>query len=414
MNDNITVIVQLGGGNDGLNTLIPLDTANYNAYGAARPTIGIQNPIELDASNSAIEIGLHPEAGALKSMWDAGKVSIIQGVHYTNPQKSHFKATDLMASALDGDTQAQAGNSWVGEFLNARYPNYPEDFPNVLMPDVLALGLGYALPGIAFNRGSGPSVGITLKGSPTSFRQLVNTVNQPSTNPLGLTRSKEWIAHWYGVDSGSDAYADALATHYLAQQNVGVYGTYGKARLSDQLKDVARLIGNGSKTPIYYVSIGGFDTHAGQVVSGNSATGAHADLIADLFGSVKDFHDDLQAMDPAIADRVTTMTASEFGRKVGENGSLGTDHGTLAPMFLFGNNVNSGLIGVNPDITTLNVNDYQASAVEFDYRRILATVLSDHMGAGPNQLASAGLNGYANLPLFTTPYAGTRDLAYNQ
>ncbi|MEL7341598.1 MAG: DUF1501 domain-containing protein, partial [Bacteroidota bacterium] len=322
--DRILVKIVLGGGNDGLNTLIPLDTANNNAYYTLRPTIGIANPIELDAGNAGVQLGIHPAATALKDLYDAGKASIIQGVGYPNPNKSHFIGTDIMVGAKDGNTQSETGSSYLGEWLNVKYPNYPEAFPNLTMPSVLGLGLGFALPGVIFNRSSGPGMGIILKGSPTTFRTLVNSVNQPQTNPLGITASKRKIAQWYRVDSGSDQYSDVLANAYLAQNNVVAYSG---GKLAEQLKDIARLIGSGEKTPVYVCSIGGFDTHAGQVSSGDNTTGTHADLLADTFGSIKDFLDDLNAMGTSIADRVLVQTFSEFGRQVGENASLGTDHG---------------------------------------------------------------------------------------
>lgn len=409
MNDRILVLIVLGGGNDGLNTLIPLDTANNNAYYAARPTIAISNPIELDAGNPGVQLGIHPAATGLKNLYDAGKAAIIQGVHYPNANKSHFIGTDIKISAKDGNTQAQTGASYIGQWLDRHYPNYPEAFPNPTMPDVLGLGLGFALPGIIFNRAAGPGTGIILKGSPTTFRTLVNSVNQPSTNPLGVTASKQKIAHWYGVDSGSDVYSDALANAYQAQNNIA---TYQSGKLADQLKDIARLIGSGSKTRIYVASIGGFDTHSGQVVGGNTATGAHANLLTDLFGSVDTFLSDLNSMGSAIADRVQVQTFTEFGRQVGENGSLGTDHGTSSPVFIFGNKVNPGVIGANPDIVNLSGNDI--ANFEFDYRRILNTTMGEWLGAGPNQLLASGLNNHNILNFIAEPFVGTRDLAYNE
>lgn len=406
MDDRILVYIVLGGGNDGLNTVIPLDTTNNNLYYSLRPTIALSNPVQLDG---ALDLAVHPSATALKDMYQAGKAAIIQNVHYPNHNKSHFKGTDIKFSAKDGNTQADTGNSFIGEWINSKYPNYPAGYPNVDMEDALGLGLGFALPGISFNRASGNQIGLKLVGSPTTFRQLVTSVNQPSTNPLGLTASKRKIAKWYAIDQAADAYSLAMANAYAAQNNVLTYGT---GKLANQLKDIARLIGGGSNTQIYIASIGGFDTHSSQVESANTATGAHANLMDDLFTSVKEFIDDLNAMGSSIADRVLVQTFTEFGRQVRENGSFGTDHGTSSPVFVFGNGVNPGVYGNHPDLSNLNINDY-AVTYQYDYRQLLATTFYDWLGAGTVQLTAAGLNGFTRLNFISDVFTGTRDALYN-
>ena len=280
--DRILIYVVLGGGNDALNTLIPLDSVNNNLYYTYRPTIGISNPTQLTT-----DIGIHPSASSLKNMFDAGNAAIIQGVHYPNPQKSHFLGTDIMISAKDGNTSTETGAGFLGNWLYEKYPGYPGSFPNAIIEDPLAIKLGTAPPQIAFTEGTtGINMGLSLLGSPNNFRSLVLSVDQPSTNPLGLTASKRKIARWYAADSAADNFSGAMANTWAAGTNVVSYTT---GKLDDQLMDVARMIKGGSKTQIYLVSMGGFDTHSSQVTSGNSSAGTHATLLADAFGNIEAF-----------------------------------------------------------------------------------------------------------------------------
>ena len=407
--DRILIYVVLGGGNDALNTIIPLDTINNNLYYTYRPTLGIANPIQLGST----DLGVHPSATSLKNMYDAGNAAIIQGVHYPNPNKSHFIGTDIKISLKDGNTSTETGAGFLGTWLYEKYPGYPGAFPNAIIEDPLGIALGNAPPQIAFIEGTeGIKMGLNLQGSPNNFRNLVLSVDQPSTNPLGLTASKRKIAKWYAADSSADNFSGAMANSWIAGENVV---SYVSGKLQDQLMDVARMIKGGSKTQVYMVSMGGFDTHSSQISSGNSATGAHADLLQSAFGNIESFLADLNADSTALADRVLVQTFTEFGRQIAENGSLGTDHGTQCQTFVFGNGVEGGIYGSTPDLSNLTNNDY--ATYEFDYRQVLATTMSDWLGSGTNQLTALGLQSYTPVDFIKTSFkfpVADRDETYDE
>ena len=163
--------------------------------------------------------------------------------------------------------------------------------------------------------------------------------------------------------------------------------------MSNQLKTVARLLHGGSKTKIFLVQLGDFDTHRGQVMSGDPITGVHSNLLKELGGAVSAFLKDVQKSE--LGDRVLAMTFSEFGRKAKENGSLGTDHGIMAPMFIFGKGLSNGVFGKNVDLSTVN-DEGQLSGVQFDYRQVYATVLQDWLGASDEILRKSNLNYYSD------------------
>lgn len=410
MDTRILVYVVMGGGNDALNTIIPLDTPNNNLYYSLRPTIGISSPVQLTGS----QIGVHPAAQALADMYDDDKAAIIQGVHYDNPNKSHFVGTDIKISAEDGNSfNSGTVTGFLGDWLDSRYPDYPGSYPNPDFVDPLGISMGPGIPQITFQGGANQTnVGINLGGSPVAFRNLVLTVDQPQTNPLGLTASEQKIAKWYAADSKADNFSAAMATSWSAGSNAVTYPT--GTSLDTQFADVARMIKGGSGTQVYMVTVGGFDTHASQVVGGATDTGTHANLLANVFGNIQAFLADLNADSTALADRVLVQTFTEFGRQVGENGSLGTDHGTQCQTFIFGNGVEKGIYGSTPDLSNLTVNDY--ATYEYDYRQILATTMAQWMGAGTVQLTAMGLQSFTQIPFIKTSFVfptGDRDQLYN-
>ena len=180
--------------------------------------------------------------------------------------------------------------------------------------------------------------------------------------------------------------------------------------LAGQLRLVARLLSGGSKTKIFLTRIGGFDTHASQVVAGEPSMGAHAALLYHVSSAVKAFQDDLKFL--GLEDRVVTMTFSEFGRRAASNGSYGTDHGTAAPMFVFGSGVRPGIYGTNPDLSDLNRGNLRN---QFDYRQVFAAVLQDWMGASNEALVQTRFDQYAanKVDVFGTLITGTEEEFFN-
>ncbi|MBC7450606.1 MAG: DUF1501 domain-containing protein [Cytophagales bacterium] len=395
-NDRVLIILQLQGGNDGLNMLIPI--SDYDKYynlraNIAIPENGSRKFITLDNTlASKDQIGLHPDMVGVKSMYDQGMVRMIQGISYQNHNQSHFRGRDVLF--MGGGSNDYLTSGWGGRYFkdNVAPKTYPKDFPNADMPDPLALEFGNDLS-LVFHQDDNIPTSIAID-DPESFFDLVDTLpgyeDKPGIDARGFPPSalnnspygKEmsWILN---LEEKSDEYHDRILQVYKKGKSMDPNISYPvsypynaptgavKNPLSAKLKIIANLIHGGSKTKIYLIGMGGFDTHAQQVETTNASMGNHAALLYHISSAMRAFQDDLKAR--SIDDRVLTMTTSEFGRRIYANGSFGTDHGTGAPMMLFGTNVNPGLSGTNPDLTQDNV------AMQFDYRQVYATILKDWM-----------------------------------
>ncbi len=356
--DHVLVIIQLSGGNDGLNMVIPI--ATYSDYYSARSNVAIAENKILPLTGYA-QTGLHPAMTGMQSLYNEGKLNIVQAVGYPEPNFSHFRATDIWMSGSSSDQVVNTG--WVGRYLNTEYPNFPADYPNETMPDPLAIQIGsmasLTLQGPAINMG----MSIT---NPTSFYNLVNNILDPAPdNPMGheLTYIRT-IAY----QTNQFAQRIVAAAQRVPQQSAYPADNY----LADQLKIVARLVAGGLKTRIYMVGMGGFDTHASQVDAGDTSIGSHAQLLKTLSDAVKAFMDDCQFL--KVEDRVMGLTFSEFGRRIKSNSSMGTDHGAAAPMFVFGKQAIPGVTGTNPSIPGgASVNDN--IPFQYDFRSIYASIL---------------------------------------
>jgi len=356
--DHVLVIVQLNGGNDGLNTVIPI--SNYSNYYNARTNVAIpQNNIL--SLNGHANAGLHPSMTGMRTLYNEGKLNIVQAVGYPSPNFSHFRATDIWMSGSSSNEVVNSG--WAGRYLNTEYPNFPTGYPNQTMPDPLAIQIG-SITSLTLQ---GPSVSMGMSiTNPTSFYNLINNVIDPApNNPMGHE-----LTYIRTVANQTNLYAQQIVA---AANQVTQQAAYpGSNSLADQLKIVARLVKGGLKTRIYMVSYGGFDTHASQVVTGDPTTGTHANLLKNVSDAIKAFVDDCQFL--GIQDRVLGLTFSEFGRRIKSNSSTGTDHGAAAPMFIFGRQVTPGVTGNNPTIpANASVNDN--IPMQYDFRSIYASVL---------------------------------------
>ncbi len=381
--DHVLVLIQLNGGNDGLNTVIPLD--QYSKLSAYRNNVLINSPKVLPL-NGYTNTGLHPSLTGIQQMFNNGKVRIVQNVGYPNPNFSHFRSTDIWTSASDSNQTLTSG--WAGRYLNYEYPNFPNGYPNSTMPDPLAIQVGSFLSPVF----QGPTVNMAMAISdPTNFYNLVNGIQDPApATPAG----KE-LTYVRTIANQTNQFATVVKNAANAVTTQGVYPSNND--LADQLKIVARLIGGGLRTRVYMVSLGGFDTHANQVVSSATDTGAHADLLTKVSQAVKAFQDDLQGL--GVAERVVGMTFSEFGRRIVSNFSSGTDHGASAPLFIFGNKVIPGILGDNPVIasgTTVNDN----LAMQYDFRSVYTSLLQDWFCVPPSTVdATIMLKNFQALPL---------------
>ncbi len=396
LNDRVLVLIQLNGGNDGLNTVIPLD--QMSRYKTLRSNIAIAEDKVLRLNNS-LTTGLHPAMTGLQRLWNDGKLSITQSVSYPQPNFSHFRSSDIWFTGADSNKTLTTG--WMGRYLDEKYPDYPDKYPSSQNPDPLAIQIG-AVASTAL-LGPAQSMAIALQ-NPDTFAQLVG--DKPSIDPnLNLsTPAGRHIAYIRQQQLSSVAYAGQIKAAAGKGKNLVTYATPNP--LADQLKIVARLIHGGLQTKIYYVSIGGFDTHAAQVVGTDTTTGAHANLLKYLSDGVKTFMDDLKAM--GLEDRVVGMTFSEFGRRAISNNSLGTDHGVAAPLFVFGSAVKTQMIGKNPDLNDLDNNNIK---MQTDFRQVYATLLADWLGEGQPVLTDVLSRDFTNLPIFKQVVTGVEELS---
>ena len=379
--DHVLVIVQLNGGNDGLNTVIPIEY--FPNYIRARSNMYIpqQNVLSLSGTD---KVGLHPAMTGMQAMYNDGKMSVIHSVGYPQPNFSHFRATDIWMSASDSREVVNSG--WTGRYLNYEYPNFPNGYPNSSMPDPLAIQIG-STTSLAL-QGPAVSMGMSIS-NPSNFYNLIAGVQDPAPN----TPAGKELTYIRKVAQQTTAYAEVIKT---ASAKVTQQAEYPNNSLAAQLKIVARLIAGGLKTRIYMVSYGGFDTHSAQVNSTDHTTGAHANLLKNVSDSIKAFQDDLKLQ--KVEDRVLGMTFSEFGRRIKSNGSTGTDHGSAAPMFVFGKNVDAGVIGDTPNIpVTASFNDNLP--FQYDFRSVYATILNKWLCVDGDDLEQIMLKNFQLLPI---------------
>lgn len=384
-NDRVLVLIQLVGGNDGLNTVIPVD--QYGAYQAARPNIALpQNKIL--KLNGADTVALHPALTEIQQLFNEGKAGIVQAVSYPKPNFSHFRATDIWMTGSDSDKILNTG--WAGRYLNDTFPGFPEKYPTEAMPDPLAIQIGSVVAS-AFQGPAFP-MGLAIS-NPSSFYDLVEDKTEITPN----TRWGNQLAYLEKVSQKTDQYAGVIkkAAQSITKQS-DKYPAPGKNPLADQLKIVARLIAGGLRTKVYLVSLNGFDTHAKQVEADDTTTGAQAQLLRRVSEAVGAFMDDLKGLN--AADRVMGMTFSEFGRRIKSNASGGTDHGAAAPVFYFGNTIKGGVIGTNPQLpTNATVNDNVA--MQHDFRSVYATVLQQWLNLPPNDIQTVLMGQFPLLPM---------------
>jgi uncharacterized protein (DUF1501 family) len=403
--DRAMVLIRISGGNDGINTVIPIN--QYDAYKKLRPKIAIADTgtssfIRLDSTlKAADQVGLHPGMTAFKSLYDKGKLNIVQGVGYINHNRSHFKSTDLLLTGGDGTaSNFNIPSGWMGRYLDAVFPNLAGN-PNATMPDPLGIQLGDANPSLGFHTEDEHATAINLSGQdPAGFYSLISEIGGQPLVDLPKSEYGEELQYIMDVEKATNKYAKRVSEVFAKGKNIG---TYPNIDLANQLKTIARLISGGSKTKIYMVTIGGFDTHNNQVMAGSTSLGTHNNLLTNLANAIQAFQDDLEKL--GIEEKVATVTFSEFGRKVSENDSFGTDHGNFAPMFVIGKGIKAGVTGTNVNLSDLATGD-QLKLQQHDYRQVFATVLQDWLGADNAVLRTTLFDKFASqkLPLFAAKY----------
>jgi uncharacterized protein (DUF1501 family) len=368
------VVVQLGGGNDGLNTIVPYGDPTYYRV---RPAIAIPQAQVLAVSD---QIGFHPAMAPLKSRYDQGQVAVVQGVGYPNPNRSHFRAMEIWQTA-EPSRPPQEG--WLGRYLDASCCG--EDRP-ITSANFGAVNLGDTLPLTLWTE----HVLVPSIGSINSFRFQTDGGEAPDERLQHLDAFQKIYAatgssHLYD-DFVKRVGRDAVETSESIQKIAKSYQpavTYPNSGFANQLKQVAQIMAGDLGTRIFYVQLGGFDTHSGQLT-------AQANLLRSFSEGVDAFLKDLEAH--GWGDDVAIMCFSEFGRRVAENGSAGTDHGSAGPMFVIGPRVNGAVLGDHPSLTNLTNGDLRFG---IDFRSVYAGLLQDWLEGSPKDV----LGDFAPLPL---------------
>jgi uncharacterized protein (DUF1501 family) len=367
----ILVMLQMAGGNDGLNTLVPVGNDHYHR---ARPRLGLAADKVLKLNDS---LGLHPGLTGFKELYDAGEMALLQGVGYPNPNRSHFRSTEIWQTASDSNRSETYG--WLGRYFdNACAGSDPTVGVSVgrQMPQAFAARrpTGVSLDNPQSFRFIAPGRAKPGEVNPaeTSFRKL-NDLDDMAEAASGAT-----IASIHGPTTHAGSTVDFLERTALDAQvssekiraiasRSQTQGAYPASPLGNSLKLVAKLIGGGLATRVFYVSQGGYDTHTNQL-------GTQERLLKDLGDSVKAFVSDMKGQ--GNFSRVLLVTFSEFGRRVAENANGGTDHGAAAPMFVATEKVKAGLLGTYPSLAP---GDLFQGDLKFtlDFRSVYATVLEN-------------------------------------
>jgi uncharacterized protein (DUF1501 family) len=355
--DRILVLVQLNGGNDGLNTLIPLD--QYGNLTKARANIMIP---ENKVLSLAGDLGLHPSMEKLRQLYSEEKILFIQNVGYPDPNFSHFRSKDIITTASDSDVVLHTG--WMGRILQDIHPEYPSGYPNATYPHPLALTIGSTNSPTC--QGESSNLGTVIQNLNTNYQSGGSGDEFPDT-PFG--NEMEFITE---VMRQTELYLGVIGEAASNATNLSdLWPERGENKLADQLKIVANLIAGELKTQVYVVNLGGFDTHSAQVVNGATDTGNHANLMDKVSQALHAFQDDLSLL--GIEDRVLGFVFSEFGRRIKSNASLGTDHGAAWPAILFGSRVNPTIIGDNPLIPD-TVGTKDNLPYQYDFRSVYGSI----------------------------------------
>jgi uncharacterized protein (DUF1501 family) len=371
--DRILVMVNMVGGNDGLNTVIPLD--QLSQYNSLRSNIAIPQNKILPLNNTPAT-GFHPSLTGLQQLYNNGKLSIVNSVSYPNPNLSHYRSNEIWMTATDSNVYANSG--WLGRYTDDRYPNYPTDYPNATMEDPLALQIGYLTSPILSS--SQQSMAVALS-NPEEFSALIGEGTTQPPSDLPCCEAGDLIAFIRKQQILSIGYAAEIKTAALAGTNMASYPTNNS--VADQLKIVARLIHGGLKTKIYLVTQYGYDTHGSQTDT-DTTTGVHANLLKQVSDGIAAFQQDLVLQ--GTEDKVLGMTYSEFGRRANSNLSKGTDHGVAAPLFVFGSSVKQKMIGKNPNLSDLTVQSGQYDIkMQVDFRRLYRDILQDWFGVNQSK-----------------------------
>jgi uncharacterized protein (DUF1501 family) len=369
----VLVLIQLVGGNDGLNTLIPLD--QYKKLWQARPNLIIPENKILPLKDAPLA-GLHPALSGVKDMFDNGLAGFIQGVGYENQNYSHFRSSDIWLTGSASSKVLYTG--WMARYLETIFRNYPLGFPSAQHPDPPAIKIGDT--GTYLFQGTSMDMSIVI--DPTTPFETPEVDSAENDNDSFAGQEVKSIRDMLLQTSKySSVIKQALAAPV---EHSSLYPKQGENSLADQLKLVAKLINGGLNTSVYLVDLKGFDTHDDQADPKNPTQGLHAGLLKMLSQGITCFWDDMNRI--GREKDVLGMTFSEFGRRIMANAGNGTDHGSSQPMLYFGHGIKGGITGANPIIPD-KVNGTDNLALQYDYRSVFGSVLKQWAGA-PSQVVN--------------------------
>lgn len=370
------VVLYLGGGNDSLSMLVPY---NDSAYYSRRPTLAVPagQVLQVGSDSSRVALGLHPRLTGLKSIFDQGRLAFIQRTGYANQSRSHFQGTDIWATANPANSQ---GPGWLGRYLDSLpSPVDPLIGWNTTgqQPHVLQAG-HTSVPSISNPSGyafSSPNSGAEATSERDAAIRIMSHV------PVGRPE----LAFVYGSAQAALATLDRVAT--VAQYSPST--PYPNSGLGLALRAVAGAMAKGIGTKVFYVTTGGFDNHSNQNV--NTANGAYYNLMATLNDALLAFHNDLK--NQGLLEDTLLLSFSEFGRRITENGSQGTDHGSASVMFAMGGRVSGGLYGTAPSLGDVNNPTLENNGAdvhyETDFRSVYAQVIDRWLGADSTAVLGA-------------------------
>jgi uncharacterized protein (DUF1501 family) len=351
----ILLVVQLGGGNDSLNSFVPYADPTYYSV---RPTLAIPEAEVLPVSAG---IGFNPALAPLKELFDAQQLALVQGVGYPNPNRSHFRSTDIWTTAHPETIEEQG---WLGRYLDAQCSG--ED------RRLRAVDIGTTVSQLFW---TGQSIVPAISSIETFSLEADVAFPDDQTNQV---ETLKLLNSGTGSNDADDyirrVATDAIATSDELQRVAASYRStveYPESEFGEGLKTIAKIVSGDLGTQIFHINRGGFDTHAAQANS-------HAGLLDDVAAGIQAFVRDLEAI--GRADDLLIMTFSEFGRRVAQNASLGTDHGAAASLCLIGGGVTPGIVGAHPSLDDLDDGDLKYG---IDFRAVYGAVLRDWLGADP-------------------------------
>lgn len=375
--ERVLVVIQLSGGNDGLNTVVPYSN---DLYYKARPKLAIpkNEVLKLNA-----DIGLHPSLRGVADLIENKQFCVLQGIGYPNPNRSHFESMDIWHSCQRKEARGTEG--WLG-----RYFSQSSQLENADATDSLGLHLGSEqLPLALVARGvQTPSLSsidqLRWKGKPEGS---MASKEEMEPQPRAAVTSESSLLDFVSASTSAAMHASERLEKALASPDSA--GDFPDSQLGEKLKVVSRLLLAGLKTRVYYVTLDGFDTHANQLL-------AHAGLMRQWSEALSAFHKRLNSA--GLQDRVMVLTFSEFGRRVAENASQGTDHGAAAPAFLSGPKLEKPFIGEQPSLSDLDDGDLKHHT---DFRRLYATLIEDWLGTPSKQILASEYAKLAELGIRT-------------